>query len=134
MNDTLERAKGFYKLAAENPIEACNEYLSTDFVLENYLPAHIPFGGRYKGAEGFLTYLGEMAQAIEMGPLQMDSWVCDGHSVVVRGREESLVRATARTYRMQFVHWLEFDDAVASAACVNSTTPRQWPAPSKENT
>jgi ketosteroid isomerase-like protein len=110
MSDLITTAKLFYRDALSDPVSACDEFLSQDFVLENYLPQHFPFGGRYEGASGFLQYLGEISSAIEMGPLHMDEWVTDGNVVVVRGTEESLVKSTGRKYSMSFVHWLTFND------------------------
>lgn len=111
MSDLLNRAKGFYALALSDPEKACADYLAEDFVLENYLPDNIPFGGRYEGAAGFLRYLQELNAAIEMGPLEMLQWVDAERDVVIRGSESSLVRATGKRYQMRFVHWLSFDDA-----------------------
>ena len=66
MSDLVNRAKTFYGQALSDPSAACDEFLASNFVLENYLPDHIPFGGRYEGASGFLQYLGEITEAIEM--------------------------------------------------------------------
>ena len=109
MSDLVAKAKTFYKGALTNPVDVCEKFLSQDFILENYLPKHIPFGGRYEGVSGFLRYLGEISSAIDMGPLQMDEWVTGGNVVVVRGTEESLVKSSGRKYSMRFVHWLTFD-------------------------
>jgi ketosteroid isomerase-like protein len=110
MSDLLSRAQAFYAAALADPAAAAEQYLSEDFVLENPLPEPIPFGGSYRGREGFLRYLGELAAAIDMGPLQMQEWVADGRTVAVRGRESSRVRQTGRVYEMRFVHWLSFDE------------------------
>ena len=72
MGDLIATAKSFYSDGLSDPVRACENFLSQDFVLENYLPQHFPFGGRYEGASGFLQYLGEISSAIDMGPLQMD--------------------------------------------------------------
>jgi ketosteroid isomerase-like protein len=109
MADVLSKAQGFYGLALIDPVAAATQYPHTDFVLKNLLPTHIPFGGRYDGLNGFLTYLGTINAAIKIGPLRMDEWVADCRTVAVRGEEQSVVRATGRTYRMCFVHWLSFD-------------------------
>lgn len=111
MSTLLQRAKSFYGIALSDPAAACTEYLSEDFVLENYLPPGLPFGGRYEGAAGFLKYLGEIAGALDIGPLEMHEWVADANTVVVRGEEQSLVRTTGRRYHIRFVHWLRFDTA-----------------------
>ncbi len=109
MSTLIDHAKGFYAMALSDPAQACATYLAPDFTLENPLPDTIPFGGVYHGAEGFVEYLTKIAAAIDMGPLHMEEWAADDHTVVVRGEEESLVRSTGRKYRMRFVHWLTFD-------------------------
>jgi ketosteroid isomerase-like protein len=110
MSDLVDKVKAFYEELPSDPVAACGKFLSDDFVLENFLPEHIPFGGRYEGTEGFLKYLGEVFAAIEMEPLEMDEWVADAMTVAVRGEDKGLVRSSGRKYRMRFVHWLTFDD------------------------
>lgn len=110
MSDLIDKAKAFYAEAFSDPIAACDKFLSNDFVLENFLPEHIPFGGRYEGTQGFLEYLGEIVAAIEMEPLEMDEWVADSMTVAARGEDNGLVRSNGRKYRMRFVHWLTFDE------------------------
>ena len=109
MSDLIDEVKAFYAELSSDPVAACGKFLSADFVLENFLPEHIPFGGRYEGVEGFLKYLGEIVAAIEMEPLEMDEWVADSRTVAVRGEDRGLVRSNGRKYRMRFVHWLTFD-------------------------
>ena len=109
MSELLKNAKSFYALALSDPQKACADYLADNFVLENYLPDIIPFGGRYEGASGFLQYLQELSAAIDMGPLHMEQWVSGDNEVIVRGTEGSLVRSTGLRYEMRFVHWLSFD-------------------------
>ena len=110
MSDLIDRVKAFYAELSSDPVAACEEFLAGDFVLENFLPEQIPFGGRYEGAEGLLRYLGEIFAAIEMEPLEMDEWVADSRTVAVRGEDKGLVRSNGRKYRMRFVHWLTFDE------------------------
>ncbi len=106
MTDVLSIVKRFYGEVLKDPATACDSYLADDFVLENYLPERFPFGGRYEGRAGMLQYLQELGGAIEMGPLDMQEWICDGNTVAVRGEEGSLVHATGKRYHMRFVHWL----------------------------
>jgi ketosteroid isomerase-like protein len=110
MSDLIDKVKTFYAELSSDPVAACEEFLSGEFVLENFLPEQIPFGGRYEGAEGLLRYLGEIFAAIEMEPLEMDEWVADSRTVAVRGEDKGLVRSNGRRYRMRFVHWLTFDE------------------------
>ena len=57
-----------------------------------------------------LGELEKLGAAIEMGPLDMQEWICDGNNVAVRGEEGSLVHATQKRYHMRFVHWLTVND------------------------
>ncbi len=106
----IEVAKNFYHGILNDPETAIRERLAKNFVLENYLPSQIPFGGRYEGPQGLVKYLTEISEALEMGPLKFHEWVGAADSVVVRGSESSAVRATGKRYTMDFVHWLRFDE------------------------
>jgi ketosteroid isomerase-like protein len=129
MTDYLERAKVFYSEVLVHPQEACDTFLASDFVLENYLPDCIPFGGRYEGSAGMLKYLGELTSAISMGPLDLQEWVSDGTAVVLRGEESSAVHETGRRYQMRFVHWLTFNSEGRIARMVEfNDTARMEPA------
>lgn len=109
MTTLIDRVKRMYELAFSDPARMAEECLAEDFVLENHLPKHFPFGGVYQGRDGFLRYLGEIAATMEMGPLEFEEWVVGEDSVVVRGEEKSLITGTGRTYHMRFVHWFTFD-------------------------
>ena len=100
MADPLTIVKRFYNEVLADPVAACERYLAPGFVLENYLPEHLPFGGRYEGQAGMLEYLQELAAAIEMGPLDMHEWLCAGNSVVVRGEEGSQDHK-----KKEAIHW-----------------------------
>jgi len=106
----IEIAKSFYNEILTDPEKAIRERLAESFVLENYLPSEIPFGGRYEGAQGLVQYLTEISEALEMGPLEFHEWLGTTDSVVVRGSESSVFRATGKRYSMDFVHWLSFDE------------------------
>ena len=111
MSNMIATAKAFYGDVLTDPAAAANRYLADDFLLENYLPEHIPFGGRYQGRAGLVQYLTELSHAIDMGPLDIQAWTGDGAEVVLRGAEKSLVKSTGKTYAMHFVHWLSFNEA-----------------------
>ena len=111
MSNMIATAKAFYSDVLTDPAAAAKLYLADDFLLENYLPDHIPFGGRYEGREGLVQYLTELSQAIDMGPLDIHAFTGDGAEVVLRGAEKSLVKSTGESYSMNFVHWLSFNEA-----------------------
>lgn len=59
---------------------SCLEMMTDDFVWENHLPAHVPFGGRYEGAAGLEQYLGQLASAWEIGELVFGTFIFDPES------------------------------------------------------
>ncbi|MAG34372.1 MAG: hypothetical protein CL908_26145 [Deltaproteobacteria bacterium] len=97
--------RSFFELfGAGKAEEAAATLLADDFELINLLPEEIPFGGRYRGAAGFLQYLGEIMAAITMESFEVDEIFGDGDRVTVVGREVSSVQATGRRYEMDWVH------------------------------
>jgi hypothetical protein len=120
---SAEIVRAFYDLfVAGKAEEAAESYLKEDFVLTNPLPAPIPFGGRFVGADGFLQYLGGIVSAIEIEDFAIDEMLCDGDRVVVVGREKSLVKATGQRYEMEWVHVLHaVDGRIVSMREYNDT-------------
>lgn len=71
--DTVNR----FMQALLSDFPACVQMLTDDFVWENFLPAHVPFGGRYEGAQGLERYLGQLSEAWVIGELVFHDFVFD---------------------------------------------------------
>ena len=72
-NDPLQTVKGFYALALVDLDKAIDEHVSpTEFALVNPLPAHVPFGGTWEGADGLRRYMGLIVEYIEMDTFELD--------------------------------------------------------------
>jgi ketosteroid isomerase-like protein len=124
----LEATRAFYELFAAGKVEeALERFVAEDAILENPLPAPIPFGGRFEGRTGFASYLQAIAETLVIEQFEIDELVADGERVVVLGRETSLVRSTEKRYVMSWVHVLtvrderiqhlrEYNDTAAMAA------------------
>jgi ketosteroid isomerase-like protein len=56
---------------------ACTAMLADDFAWENFLPAHVPFGGRYEGRAGLERYLAELAANWVIGELEFTHFIFD---------------------------------------------------------
>ncbi len=54
--DTVNRYMGL--LLTDFP--ECAKLMADEFAWENFLPSHIPFGGRYEGAAGLQKYLAQL--------------------------------------------------------------------------
>lgn len=88
-------------------------YADPQVVWGNYVPDHIPFGGRYEGMQELVRYLTELSMAITMGPLEYLKFYAetDTNTVVVVGRENNSVsKITGRTYNMPFVWVARFNE------------------------
>ena len=107
----IETVQTFYSLFGQGRIpELLEDLVAPDAVLENRLPAPIPFGGSFEGREGFARYLERILAGISIESFEIDEILADGDRVVVIGRETSLVRETGKRYTMDWVHVLRVSE------------------------
>lgn len=83
---------------------------SETIVWENYLPANVPFGGKFAGTQAVSGFLARMMQSIRIEAFRIDRILIDGSSAVVCGFESSSVPATGKRYEMDWVHVLTFGE------------------------
>ena len=84
----------------------CLKMLSDDFVWENFLPSHVPFGGRYEGAPGLRKYLDQLTATWVIGELVFFEFIFDQETrtLAATGVEKNgKAIATGRTCDMAFV-------------------------------
>lgn len=109
--ENAQRAEEFYTLLMTDFEAATKKYIADGFIWENPLPDSIPFGGRYEGVDGLMTYLGALDAAIEMSPLNITDILADGPVVAVIGVEQDTrLKSNGKTYTMPFVHVLRFNE------------------------
>jgi len=102
-----EATKVFYELFASGKIEELLErFVDVDSVLDNPLPNPIPFGGQFKGRQGFAAYVQGIAAAIQIEKFEIDEIFAEADRVVVLGRETSRVFDTDKRYVISWVHVL----------------------------
>ncbi len=90
---------------------ACVPMMTDDFVWENRLPAHVPFGGRYEGVAGLERYLGQLAAAWEIGELVFHDFVFDPESRILAAtgvEKDGRALSTGRRCDMEFVWEFRF--------------------------
>ncbi len=110
--DIIAAAQKFYSLAMSDVDSLIAEGgISSDFVLENYLPSIIPFGGKFEGQDGLLTYLSGFDGAIDITDFNITEMLVDGQKVTVTGSETSKVIPTGKVYKMDWVHILHINDS-----------------------
>lgn len=108
------RVNDFYRLLLSDLPALFDQGLATDnIVWDNFLPENFPFGGTYTGRSGLETYVAELGAGIEINDFQISNIFVDDNTATVVGSEESKVVATGKSYQMDWVHLLRFNDAGA---------------------
>lgn len=90
---------------------ACTALMADDFVWENFLPAHVPFGGRYEGVKGLEQYLGQLAGAWEIGELVFLDFIFDPETRILAAtgiEKNGRSTLTGRSCDMAFVWEFRF--------------------------
>lgn len=103
----------FMETTLFTPAKAFADLTDPAVVWENYLPDHVPFGGRYEGIQELVRYLTELSASITMGPLDYLEFYAetDANTLVVVGKEHgSVSKITGRPYDMPFVWIARFND------------------------
>ena len=103
----------FMDTVLTTPALAFADMTDPQIVWENYVPDHIPFGGRYEGMQELVRYLTELSMSITMGPLEYFEFYAetDTNTLLVVGRENNSVsKITGRTYNMPFVWVAKFNE------------------------
>ena len=89
----------------------CFDMMSDDFVWENFLPSQVPFGGRYEGKAGLETYLGQIANAWEIGELDFTDFIFDPETQILAAtgvEKNGKSTITGRSCDMAFVWEFRF--------------------------
>lgn len=90
---------------------ACLGMLAGDFVWENHLPTHVPFGGRYVGAQGLQQYLQQLSAAWVIGELVFQDFIFDPETRILAAtgvEQNGKSTRTGRTCDMAFVWEFRF--------------------------
>ncbi len=108
---SIETAQTLYQLFATGQIEEMlSRCVAADAVLDNPLPASVPFGGIYNGHQGFITYAQQIFASIQIELFEIDEIFAQGERVTVLGRERSRSIKTGKCYDMAWVHVLTVRD------------------------
>ena len=127
----VESFNTFFSTVLSTPAKAFADLLSPDVVWENYLPAHVPFGGKYEGIQELVKYLTQLSESIVMGPLEYLEYYAetDTNTLIVVGKEnESTSKTTGRTYNMPFVWIAKFSEEGRLIYCREHNDTREMSA------
>jgi len=107
-----EMAGKFLELLFSN-YDAAAEMMSDDFVWENLLPKHIPFGRSYKGVAELKVYVDELAAAWTLGEIVFHDYIYDPETriLAIPGVEKGgTALSTGRSCDMDFIWEFRFTD------------------------
>jgi ketosteroid isomerase-like protein len=89
----------------------CVKMMTDDFAWENFLPSHVPFGGRYEGAAGLQEYVAQLSESWVIGELVFHDFVFDPETRILAApgvEQNGSSVATRRTCDMPFVWEFRF--------------------------
>ena len=127
----IECFTNFMETVLSTPALAFCDLTHPDVVWENYVPEHVPFGGKYEGIQELVRYLTELTASITMGPLEYHNFIVESekNTVVVIGEEKhSTSLTTGRTYNMPFVWVARFNDEGRLVYCREHNDTRELAA------
>ena len=107
----IDTANQYFQLLLSD-FPASAEMLSDDFVWENFLPANVPFGGRYEGVSELQQYLEQIAATWVIGELIFDHYIYDPETRTLAGvgvEKGGKALATGRSCDMSFVWEFRFN-------------------------
>ena len=87
--------------------------LTDDFAWENFLPAHVPFGGRYGGAAALEAYLQQFGANWIIGELVFRDFIFDPEAKILAARgveKNGKAIQTNRVCDMPFIWAFRFSD------------------------
>ena len=89
----------------------CLKMMTEEFIWENFLPSHVPFGGKYEGASGLQTYFEQLAANWEIGELAFHDFIFDPETRILAAtgvEKNGKALPTGRTCNMDFIWEFRF--------------------------
>jgi ketosteroid isomerase-like protein len=93
-----------YQAILEGDTSAAGQLLTDDVVLVSPGPKDlVPWAGEYHGPGGVLQYYTALSQGVEMTGMKLRELIAQGDKVVALGEHTGRVRATGRSYDLNWV-------------------------------
>ncbi len=103
VQDNLGVVQQLLKAMIEGDAASAAQMLTDDIVLVSPGPKDlVPWAGEYHGPAGVLQYWTAFNQAVEVTGMAASETIAQGDKVVALGHHEARVRATGKTYSMNW--------------------------------
>ena len=89
----------------------CVKMMTDDFIWENFLPAQVPFGGRYEGAAGLQLYFEQIEASWVIGELVFHDFIFDPETRILAAtgvEKNGKAIPTGRACDMEFIWEFRF--------------------------
>ena len=101
--DNLGVVQQLLKAILEGDATVASQLLADDVVLVSPGPKDlVPWAGEYHGPGGVLQYWTAFTKAVEVTGMAASEFIAQGDKVVVLGQHQARVRATGKTYDMNW--------------------------------
>jgi hypothetical protein len=97
----LDVVRPIYDAYAKKDLEAILAPLDDEFEFRQ--SQLVPWGGSYRGREGFMEFLGKITTHVDSA-VEIEETIEAGDHVVVIGRSRGTVKATSRPFDVRAVH------------------------------
>ena len=112
--DSVTTVKEIYEAFGRGDLPAILERVAEDVVWHDPGPAAVPHAGTYHGREGVTQFFTRVGETLEFEDFQPNDFLAGGDRVVVLGHIRARVRATGRSYEMDWaMAWTLRDGKVA---------------------
>lgn len=103
--DNIQVVQKLYQAMAAGDVPAMMALAADDGVLVSPGPPDlVPWAGEYQGPDGLLQYVTALGQGMEMSGMEVDKIIAQGDMVVALGRHTAKVRATGRSYDLEWAN------------------------------
>lgn len=114
--DNARVVQQFFKAITEGDAPGAAQILTDDVVLVSPGPKdQLPWAGEYHGPGGILQYYTALSQGVEITGMEGSETIAQGDKVVMLGQHTARVRATGKTYELNWAMVFTLSEGKISA-------------------
>ena len=103
--DNVQVVQKLYQALGAGDMPAVMAQLAEDMVLVSPGPADLlPWAGEYRGPEALLQFVTTLGQDVELSGMELQEFIAQGDKVVALVRHTGRVRATGRSYDLEWAN------------------------------
>lgn len=104
MRNSIEVVERFLAIALGRQFDRLYEVLDQEFVIVE--PSSLPYGGEYRGPEGYARFFAALSEVFEITVFEVRALVAEGDRVVMKADVGFRSRSTGREHTLPVLEWL----------------------------